>query len=251
MCERTLSTVLQLLVVGLTACPSPPVDRVEPQLIEQTRRRLEASNRGDKNEYGRDIEPSGIFTDGNGSTHTATDMIADVTPPRPPRVLQFAAIRDVRFVDVGDTAVLSYVLPQHDSAARGGSVVNYRKTDVFARRRGGVWRLLAMQATVIPGPAPVSAPTPDPGRYAGTYELVPGVTTVVRERAGELTYELPGEIAEALVPRADGGFSTRSGLRRVIFQANDAGAIVGFVFRRYPGGGDLTGSRRTDATDHR
>jgi hypothetical protein len=214
----------------------------EKELIAATLQRLKAANAGNKVAYSRNVAPGGVFTDANGIVHTKAEMLRSVTRPQTVLDQRFTGIHRFKATISGSTAVINYILRARRVGTQRGRT-EYRKTDTFGRRSGH-WQLLAMQATLIPGP--VTSKTSSRARlggYVGDYRLSKQMIGKVMVAGGKLTLELPDKKRMQLVPQSDASFVIRETMTRVLFLKDRRGRVTSLILRKYPGGSDMSAER--------
>jgi hypothetical protein len=96
----------------------------------------------------------------------------------------------------------------------------------FDRRR---WILSPFETRTAPAPAPRILDPEELARYAGEYEVAPGIRLRVTGDGGALQLQAPGQQPVPMAPEPDGSFSIKLANARIEFLMDDAGAVNGLV----------------------
>jgi hypothetical protein len=228
-----------LLVIAASLCAIRPAhaEQASPQLrddlVSLTQQLMDAVGEGQPDVWKRIVAEDALVVDEFGRRQVAKEVIAGLRP-FPPGLSGSIEIRDPRANVYGDTAVLVCEEYERESVFGQQFIVRYIATNTFARR-GGAWKLVAMEDVTLPTPPPKLAVAGlDLAEYAGTYRYAPGRAWTFALHDGVLSYTTrPGRPPIAVDPIARDVFMQDNDERNLlIFRRDASGHIVEVLERR-------------------
>jgi Domain of unknown function (DUF4440)/Domain of unknown function (DUF3471) len=191
---RVICIAMLLITAGSTFAQSrtgtAATDR-QNELVQLAQRRFAAFFEGDKTAYEQLVATDAVFVYSNGRTLNYVEAVSELVPLARAGTYSFH-YEDVKFRDLGDTALLVYRLVFHGPPGVGGDYEGV-ESDTFTRLNN-VWKLIAVHGTTIPYPKRVSI-TVDPkllDEYVGRYESAPGVYYEITREGNQLMGERNG-----------------------------------------------------------
>ncbi|HEX5353970.1 MAG TPA: nuclear transport factor 2 family protein [Rhodanobacteraceae bacterium] len=228
-----------LLVIAASLCAIHPAhaERASPQLRDElvslTQQLMDAVGEGKPDVWKRIVVDDAFVVDEFGRRQTAREVIAGLRP-FPPGLSGSIEIRDPHANVHGDTAVLVCEEYERESVFGQQFTVRYIATNTFTRR-GGAWKLVAMEDVTLPTQPPKLAVAGlDLAGYAGTYHYAPGRAWTFAVHDGTLSYSThPGRPSIAVEPIARDVFVQDNDERNLlIFRRDASGRIVEVLERR-------------------
>ncbi len=193
---------------------------------------LDAIAVGDTAVWNRYLADDVIITDENGATRTKREVIAELRPLPPGYSGELCLASPTVRVSNG-VGVLSYDALERETIFGQTLHTRYHTTDTYVDR-GGQWKLIASQTSVLPSEhraVRVDAKTLD--AYAGRYELAPGVTYDVVRSGGRLFGRRGDRPREELHPLGEDRFFIEGAPRgERIFRRDARGRIDAMLSRR-------------------
>jgi ketosteroid isomerase-like protein len=214
--------------------------KVESEIKEAIRQRLDALRRGDAKAYVSFFSDECVITGDNGALVKPEDIAKEWADDRRSGITSKGGDPlDLQVHAYGDVAVVSFRIELDEDWAGQKLFEDSRFTDVFARRAGR-WLLVAHHETPIPNARRVAAKV-DPAlfdAYAGEYQLPPNQIVTIKREGDKLMERWPGatEFSEE-VPVSESTFVARGELGEVIYVKDDTGKVSHFIVRT--GLGDL------------
>lgn len=221
-----------LLALAGAAQAAAPTNDLESTLKRVARERILQFDRGDRRLWSAYVAPGYLIATPAGPVRTRSDVMDGFEPPK-------EGYRDVfNFEDVhvsrdGDTAVMSYVIDEHEFWDEAKYVIpKLRKTDTFVLRDNR-WLLLASQETFVPAEyKQTSIDTALYGQYVGQYQLMRSLRYVVSVDNGRLLLTEVGKASsKVLLPLADDTFFSKGESAQIIFVKDGTGRITHFLLR--------------------
>lgn len=228
-----------LLATAVLCGAAPPVRGDEPpaatreEVISLSRELMDAIAPGKAEVWERLLADDAIVVDEFGRRQDKRQAVRDLKP-LPNGLSGSIALRDPQVRLWGDTAVIDCEAYEQESVFGQRLVVRYRFLATWIRR-GGAWRLAAMQDVTVPTEPPALAvPGLRLDDYPGTYRYAPDRAWVVRRTGDGLRYSRrAGGKEEALRPVAVDVFSDGSDEKNlIVFQRDAGGRVARLVERR-------------------
>lgn len=226
-----LLTASWLVVIPAHAESASP--QVRDELVSLTQHLMDAVGEGKPEVWKRSVAGDALIVDEFGRIQTADEIIAGMRP-FPPGLSGSIEIRSPRAKVHGDTAVLICEMYERESVFGQKFVVRYVATNTFTRR-GGAWKLVAMEDVTLPTQPPKLAVTGlDLREYAGVYRFGPGHAWTFVRHDGVLSYATgAGKPPVVVEPLAKDVFMQDNDERNLlIFRRDAAGHVVGLIERR-------------------
>lgn len=198
-------------------------------LHKQTQAFSDAGQRGDGAAMAKMLDPNVIFFNETGEKATRADM-AGATPPA-----AGTRIRSITTIDwdcrvYGDVVVTSFI----DVLEQGKPTeLKFRSVETW-RNEGAAWKMIGSETlTLQQDPDAVVLGGKALDAYAGSYEAGAGMKFAFAHKGGDLVASLNGG-AEAVqkAQARDIFFTPGHGSTPKVFQRDDDGKIVGFIYLR-------------------
>ncbi len=219
--------LLQPLVAGAAAPPDGAAAAPDAvRWFQATAQALvDAVATGDRSAWDAVMDPSCVITTEEGEILDRKRFLEELRP-LPAGLQGRIAVRELAVQDLGDVAVVRYLLDEREVVFGQTLATRYRATDTYRRARGG-WKLVASHSSVVTQDPPAQrVATSAWPSFAGTYRLLPaGWTMAVELRDGKLLAGPDPARLRAMVPVAQNAF-VRSGLAgEWIFGTDDQGQV--------------------------
>ncbi|HVZ98946.1 MAG TPA: DUF4440 domain-containing protein [Caulobacterales bacterium] len=226
----------RLFLAGATAAAAPGAASAEADpaatLQAQIQALCDAVTAGDASVWARYLHDNAAYTSEDGDVFTKAQMVAQIHP-LPANVSGVLALTDVETRRVGDVAIVTYVIDEHETYHGGQLHCQYRNTDTWIATPDG-WRLLALQSLALRTDPPDIALSPaDLAAYAGTYRLSADTAFVVARVGDGLTGQQTGGPARPLKAEVrDVLFQPGRPRYRFIFMRDAQGRVDRMIERR-------------------
>jgi uncharacterized protein DUF4440 len=226
-----LSVVPAMAAFGIRADPAPA--QVRSEVVSLSQQLMDAIGEGRKDVWQRIAADDAVIVDEFGRRQSKQEIV-DGLSPLPSGFSGSIEIRDPRVTVYGDTAVVECEEYERETVFDQKLVVRYVAINTFVRR-GGKWKLAAMEDVTLPAPPPklevAGLHLPD---YAGTYRYGPDRAWTFSVRRGGLSYVTKaGRPSIAADPIAKDVFMEDNDERNLlIFGRNASGRVTGLIERR-------------------
>jgi len=220
---------LAIAVGGCGTFPRPGITGEE--LVRRTQEIMDAVAPGNPEPWKKYFAEDGMYFDEKGHFMDKAALLKDVSP-LPDGYSGAIKVQHAKSNVLRDTAVVSYDLDETEVVFGQALKARYHGTDTWVRRNGQ-WQMVAGQMLrYYEDPTPGKANPPAYRDYAGTYELAPGVTRVVKANLQQITVERSGRGPETLLPEAPDLFFRKGVEGRILFRRNEAGKVDALIDRR-------------------
>ncbi len=227
--SRTAMSLMLLAAAGLlrpvASHAGPPSLQAWFQSREQAL--FDSVARGDKGIWDRTLDADCVITSEDGVVEDKAKFLSELTP-LPKGFSGYGNVRDLTVRDLGDAAVVHFWIDEHENVFGQELYTTYVETDTY-RRRSGTWKMVAMQATVVPRDLqPIPTDAIDSPAIVGDYHF-PGDERVryhVFVRHGSLFGGRDEKSATRLVPLAPLVFFQSGSIHFVIFIRDSTGAVT-------------------------
>ena len=220
-----------LLCTRVLADEAPP--SVHRQIVELTQQLMDALGEGKPEVWRRVLADDVLITDEFGRRQTKAEAVKSIHP-FPAGMSGSIEVRDAHVRHYGGAAVIDCEAYEQETVFGQKLVVRYLFTSTYVRR-GGAWKLVAMQDVTLPTQPPVlSVRGLELADYPGTYRYGPERAFIVALEHDKLVWRTKanGE-AHVLDPIARDVFMGGDDERNLmIFRRDDAGQITGLIERR-------------------
>ena len=212
--------------------PGARADQFRDSLPAIAQGMLDAIAPGDSAMWSRYLAPNGRYTDENGESRTARELVATIRP-LPKGFSGGLCVANLRMTTESDVAVLSYDALEHETIFGQTLHTRYHMTDTYLKRDGR-WRLLASQTSVLPSEhTAVRIEDAELKAYVGTYALDSTFTYAVTTDGARLYGQRGAGPVQALLPLGGDRFFVRGAPRAVkIFRRGAGDAVDAMIDRR-------------------
>lgn len=221
------------LSCAVNACAGEASPALRNEIVALTQQLMDALVPGKSDVWQRSLADDALITDEFGRRQDKAESVASVKP-FPAGISGKIEIRDAHVRAYGDTAVVDCEEYETEDYFGHRFVVRYRATATWVRR-GGAWKLVAMQDVTLPTPPPALAVRDLAlDDYAGAYHYAPQRDFVV-ERSGDrlMLRTRSGAPPHALDPLAKDVFMGSDDEKNLfIFRRDAAGKVVELIERR-------------------
>jgi hypothetical protein len=229
--RRSALMLLWLAVVFAGCRVSRQSTITHGELVRRTQEIMDATAPGIPDPWQKYFAEDAMYFDEKGRAMDKAALLKDVSP-LPKGFSGTIKVLNARSNILRDTAVLSYDLDETENVYGQELKARYHGTDTWMQRNGQ-WQIIAGQMLrYYEDPAPGASNSADHKSYAGTYELVPGVTRTVSTAGQDLTVQRSGRAAETLIPEAQGIFFRKGVEGRILFRRDAAGKVDALIDRR-------------------
>jgi hypothetical protein len=220
------------VVVAMVACASrshAPI--TQDELVRNTQAMFNTAATGDQTPWKEYFADDSMYFDEKGRSMDKAALVEDVSP------LPAGYSGSIKLVNPkskiqGDTAVLSYDLNETETIFGQDMTARYHGTDTWMYRNGK-WQIVAGQMLrYYEDPAPGKGDVKKYARYAGTYELAPGVTLTISVRENGLYAKRGDRPEQELIPETADIFFIKGVEGRRLFRSDDGGKINAMIDRR-------------------
>jgi Domain of unknown function (DUF4440) len=225
-----LTTVL-VVCAPVMANEAPPA--VHRQIVALTQTLMDALGEGKPEVWETILADDVLITDEFGRRQTKAEAVKGIHR-FPPGMSGSIEVRDAHVRHYGGTAVIDCEAYEQETVFGQKLVVRYLFTSTFVRR-GGAWKLVAMQDVTLPTQPPaLSVGGLKLADYPGTYRYGPERAFFVALEQDKLVWRTKaGGIAHALDPIAKDVFMGGDDEKNLlIFRRDDAGHVSGLIERR-------------------
>lgn len=227
--RRYLPLLLVVLLLHPSATRPATPAAAAPETVRwfqaTTQALVDAVARGDRGAWDAVMDPSCVVTTEEGQVLDKKQFLAELRP-LPPGLQGGIAVRDLTVQELGDVAIVRYLLDEWETIFGQRLATRYRATDSF-RRAGAGWKLVASHSSVVTRDPPAQRVTTSSWpSFAGTYRLLPGGWTLTVElRDGKLLAGPDPARLRPLVPVAQNAFVRSGVLGDWIFGTDDHGNV--------------------------
>jgi hypothetical protein len=219
------------LVIVACILPQQVLARTEAAVIKELSQEFsDASARGDRAVFDRDLDDRVVFVNEDGDIATKADLLA--VTPHPPGVNQTLRQADFKVTFHRNVAVTSFT--DESTVHAYGQVVRarFRSTEVWLRE-GDCWKMISSQTIALQDDPPaIALASATLDEYVGTYRAVDGTTVTIARAGSNLTASLAGGRPTVLLAEVKDVFFAAGQPRiRRIFDRNSTGAITAYVSR--------------------
>lgn len=216
------------LLASLVSAPSHAED-VSSLLHRLTQAFSDAGQQGKGSVMARYLDDDVIFFNEDGSEATKADMSQDGPPA--PGINRTIMTTDWHCKAHGDIAVTSFVDVVEVGPPAQRQEYRYRSVETWLKERTG-WKIIGSETlTLHEDPPAIALDSRTLDEYVGTYEASPGIAMTFARQGDRLLASLNGGSGVAQEAQArDILFSPGRGATPKIFQRDDAGKIIGFVY---------------------
>jgi len=227
------------LLAAALLCLAPSTRGDEPsattraEIVSLTRELMDAIAPGKAEVWDRILADDATVVDEVGRREDKRQAVRDLKP-LPSGFSGSIELRDPHVRQYGDTAVIDGEAYERESVFEQRLVVRYRFMATWVRR-GGAWKLAAMQNLTVPTDPPALAVTGlRLDDYPGSYRYGPGRAYLVRRNGDGLSYSRrQGGKEEALRPVSVDVFTEGSDEKNlIVFQRDAAGRVERLIERR-------------------
>ncbi len=215
----------------VVASEAPPA--VHRQIVALTQDLMDALGEGKPAVWENALADDVLITDEFGRRQTKSEVVKGLHP-FPAGMSGSIEVRDAHVRHYGGTAVIDCEAYEQESVFGQKLVVRYLFTSTYVRR-GGAWKLVAMQDVTLPTPPPaLHVSGVNLADYPGTYRYGPERAFFVALEEGKLVMrtKAAGD-AHALDPVAKDVFMGSDDERNLlIFRRDDAGHVAALIERR-------------------
>jgi hypothetical protein len=205
---------------------------VRDGLVRLSQELMDAIASGKAEVWARLLDEDAIVIDEFGRRQTKRQAVDDLKP-LPAGLTGSIEVRDAHVRRWGDTAVIDFEGYEQETVFDQRLLVRYRFVATWIRR-GGAWRLAAMEDVTVPTEPPelaVAGLRLDD--YPGTYRYGPGRQWVVQRRGDALVYVRRDGKDVPLRPVAlDVFFDGSDEKNLIVFRRDAAGRVNALVERR-------------------
>jgi ketosteroid isomerase-like protein len=237
--KRSLFFALCILVFPALAY-GQGTTKVENEVKNAIRERLDALRRGDEKAYTSYYGEDCIITADNGALVKPEEIAKEWAHDLHSGIVyKGSGPLDVQVHAYGDMAVASFRIELDQDWGGQKLFESSRFTDVFARRRGR-WLLVAHHETPIPNARRVAVKISPSlfDAYAGEYQIAPNYIVKVKRVGDQLMDQWPGNSTYVEdVPVSETTFVARGEIGEVIYVKDETGKVSHFIVRT--GLGDL------------
>jgi hypothetical protein len=225
-----LTTELVFCAPVMAAEAAPAIHR---QIVALTQKLMNALGEGKPEVWESILADDVLITDEFGRRQTKSEAVKGIHP-LPSGMSGSIEVRDAHVRHYGGTAVIDCEAYEQETVFGQKLVVRYLFTSTYVRR-GGAWKLVAMQDVTLPTPPPaLSVSGLQPADYPGTYRYGPERAFFVALEQDKLVWRTkPAGAAHALEPIARDVFmGTDDEKNLLIFRRDDAGHVIELIERR-------------------
>lgn len=231
--SRTSAGFLAALVFFGPAAANEAPPAVHRQIVALTQKLMDALGEGKPEVWERILADDVLITDEFGRRQTKVEAVKGIRP-FPAGMSGSIEVRDAHVRHYGGTAVIDCEAYEQETVFGQKLVVRYLFTSTYVRR-GGAWKLVAMQDVTLPTPPPaLSVKGLRLADYPGTYRYAPERAFFVALEQDKLVWRTkPAGAAHALEPIANDVFMGNDDEKNLlIFRRNDAGQVTELIERR-------------------
>ena len=233
--KRIAGAIALYLVIGVAlaaeSAPQTP-EELPATLCMLARERILQFDRGDREVWSRHVADGYVIATPFGPVRTKAEVMDGFGPP-PKGYRDVFGFEDVHVRRDGDTAVLSYVIDEHEFWDEQKYVIpKLRKTDTYVLRAGR-WLVLASQETFIPAEYKVASIDPAVfPKYVGRYQLMRSLSYEVSVEDTHLLLREDGKPeAKVLLPISADTFFAKGASAQYIFVRGEHGQVTHFLIR--------------------
>src|SRR5215469_7851244 len=200
--KQIVAAVLLSLAILATGCGSSQQSAISHhELVRRTQETMDAVALGNPEPWKNYFAEDGMYFDEKGHFMDKAALLKDVSP-LPDGYSGAIKVQHAKSNVLRDTAVVSYDLDETEVVFGQALKARYHGTDTWVRRNGQ-WQMVAGQMLRYYEDPALGKANPSAYRdYAGTYELAPGITRVVRVNLPQIIVERSGRVPETLLPEA-------------------------------------------------
>ena len=235
--NRAGAVCAAMLIPALAMCPPAIADEAPPpvhrQIVALTQRLMDALGEGKPEVWQRVLADDVLITDEFGRRQTKAEAVKSIRP-LPAGMSGSIEVRDAHVRHYGGTAVIDCEAYEQETVFGQKLVVRYLFTSTYVRR-GGAWKLVAMQDVTLPTQPPaLSVPGLKLADYPGTYRYGPERAFYVALEQDKLVWRTKaGAEPHALDPVAKDVFMGADDERNLlVFRRDDAGNVSELIERR-------------------
>ena len=222
---RSLLLFVAVSIPGVAAAASAAPDSGWFQ--RQTQALYDALTVGDPKPWGQALADDCLYTSEDGQVQSKTELVKSLRP-LPKGFTGGIKVVDFQLRHAGDAVVAHYIADEWEDVFGQHLHTRYVSTDTWAPR-GGAWRIVATQTTVVPrdeDPVPV-----DPKAFAavlGTYSFDPAKQRVYKVflRGGKLYGGGDEKSATQLIPLSPRVYFQAGSIHTMIFVADIQGVVT-------------------------
>jgi len=188
---------------------------------------FDAITAGNRAIWAQTLDEDCIITSEDGDVQSRSQFLEAVQPL--PRGFEgHGTIRELTVRDLGDAAVVHYLIDEREDIFGQQLATKYYETDTYHRHEGS-WKIVALQITVVPRDLePLSHDSSDWTAMRGDYRF-PGAAAIryrVFEKDGALYGGRDEKSATRLIPLAPLTFFQAGSIHMMIFVKDSAGRIT-------------------------
>jgi uncharacterized protein DUF4440 len=234
---RVGRVIAAALIPALLFCTQVPANEapasVHRQIVELTQQLMDALGEGKPEVWQRVLADDVLITDEFGRRQTKPEAVRSIRP-FPAGMSGSIEVRDAHVRHYGGTAVIDCEAYEQETVFGQKLVVRYLFTSTYVRR-GGAWKLVAMQDVTLPTQPPLLSVTGlKLADYPGTYRYGPERAFIVALEHDRLEWrtQATGQ-AHALDPIAKDVFMGGDDEKNLmIFRRDEAGHVTELIERR-------------------
>ena len=221
-----------LLLAALALAASPSKETItQEEMVRRSQELVDAIASGDQAPFKRYFADDAMFFDERGQDMDKAALVKSITP-LPKGFSGTIKVVDAKSRIVGGTAILSYNLDETEIVFGQAMHARYHETDTWMYRIGQ-WQIIATQVLrYYEDPAPGPADLARYPKYAGSYQLAPGVVATVTVADGHLYLERAGRPKQELIAEAGDIFFIHGVEGRHLFSFGPGGEVETMIDRR-------------------